>query len=95
MISKKLFGTLSDGREVDISSSRTQTASVRPSLHTAQPGSRFLRPTETEISRMFSSASTISRVMSSVRTIRVRSSADMRTVFAADILPLTAKKLML
>ena len=95
MISKKLFGTLSDGREVDIYELKKQTASVRPSLHTAQPGSRFLRPTETAISRMFSSALTISRVMSSARTIRVKLSADMLIASAADILPLTAKKLML
>ena len=79
MISKKLFGTLSDGREVDIYELKNANG---------------VSASETEISRMFSSASTISRVMSSVRTIRVRSSADMRTVFAADILPLTAKNLM-
>lgn len=94
MISKKLFGTLSDGREVDIYELKNANGVSASVITYGATWQSLLHPTETEISRMFSSASTISRVMSSVRTIRVRSSADMRTVFAADILPLTAKNLM-
>lgn len=96
MISKKLFGTLSDGRDVDIYELKNANGvSASVIHHTAQPAVRFLRPTEMAISRMFSSDLTISRVMSSARTIRVKLSADMLIASAVDILPLTAKKLML
>lgn len=95
MISKKLFGTLSDGREVDIYELKNANGVSASVITYGATWQSLLRPTETAISRMFSSALTISRVMSSARTIRVRSSADMLIASAADILPLTAKKLML
>lgn len=95
MISKKLFGTLPDKREVDIyelknangiSASVITYGATWQSLFAPDRNGNF----EDVLIGFDDLKGHVER-----SDYQVRSSADMRTVSAADILPLTAKKLML
>lgn len=94
MISKKLFGTLSDGREVDIYELKNANGvSASVITYGATWQSLFAPDRDGNFEDVLIGFDDLKGHVSA-RTIRVRSSVDMRTVSAADILPLTAKKLM-
>mgnify|MGYP003237176585 CR=1 FL=1 len=95
MISKKLFGTLSDGREVDIYELKNANGVSASVITYGATWQSLFAPDRDGNFEDVLIGFEISRVMSSARTIRVKLSADMLIASAADILPLTAKKLML